>query len=176
MLNPPSIEQNTAFEQPPPDGILDRAGLFQRSPEIRANIAGHIRQLREERGFLIYILIESVFVQGDPQTMAAGLREKWIPDGNGLVFVFEVDSRQFSVGQRLEQTVTQDGSIEGVPSYVTTAVLAQASADAKKNPLSPEGFLDVFVTRVADGLNGYFHRKDSPLPEGRTLRLGMIIV
>jgi hypothetical protein len=174
VLDLPSLEK--AVEQAPPDGIQDNAGLFQRHPAQRAAIAEKIGKLREERGFHLYVLIESVFVHGDPQTKATQLRDAWIPDGNGLVFVFEVDSRRLSVGQQLEQQLAEDGSILGIPSYVIAAILNQASTEARQQPMPPEAFMEVLISRVTDGFTQYFIRKDNPLPQGRTLRLGMVVI
>lgn len=175
LLDPPLLANETAGEAPA-DGVLDNAGIFRRNPAQLMNITERLRQLREEHGFLVYVVIESLLVQGNGQTTANNLRNRWIPDGNGLVFVFEVDTRRLSLGQRLEQNFDPAGKRETqIPSYETNAILSGAVTDIDRSA-DPELFLETFLVRMTDGLNNYFRRKADPVPEGRTVRLGMVIV
>ena len=163
------------IEAPPRSGVADHVGLIHRNPVLLAKLTGEIRQLREEHGFQLYVVLESVLVSGNAQSLATRLQRAWAPRGDGMVLVFEMDTRALGIGQGVEQSV--DPSTNGpaqVPSYETMSILTRAGADLERT--SAEVMLEAFVTRVVAGYNDYFRRKATPVPEGRSVRMGLIIV
>lgn len=169
---PESAEQT---EAPPADGLVDRAGLGHRNPELVARMREDIRQLRDDHAFRLYIVLESVLVSGNPQLLANSLRRSWVPKGDGLVLVFEMDTRSLGIGQSFEQEVDPTKAPAGqVPSYETNGILENARAGV--DPASAETMLATFVTRVTEGYNGYFLRKDAPVSGERSVKMGLIII
>jgi hypothetical protein len=172
-INIPTAEDRV--EQPPPTGVADHIGLSQRNPALLAKLGSSVRQLRDEHGFRIYVVLESVLVTGNAQSMATRLQRNWIPKGDGMVLVFEMDTRALGIGQGFEQGVDPEKATPAqVPSYETMAILTKAGAGL--NRASAETMLESFVTTVVDGYNDYFRRKSTPVPEGRSVRFGLIIV
>jgi hypothetical protein len=176
VLDAPASGVGSSENLPPPDGIADRAGMFQRNPALFGKIANRLRQIREDHGYAVYLVVESVLVKDDPHLLATELRQAWIPDGNGIVLVFEMDSRRLSLGQQFEQTIAADGQIRGgIPSFEMNAIILKAS-QGMNTKTSPEEFVDFFLTGVTDGLNDYFRRKNSSVPDSRSVRLAMVII
>lgn len=163
------------IEAPPHAGVADHVGLVHRNPALLAKLTADIRQLREEHGFQLYVVLESVLVSGNAQSMATRLQRHWLPRGDGMVLVFEMDTRVLGIGQGLEQNMDPaTNSPAQVPSYETMAILTKAGADLDRT--SAETMLETFVTSVVTGCNDYFRRKATPVPDGRSVRMGLIIV
>jgi hypothetical protein len=160
---------------PPADGLVDRAGLGQRNAALVAKLREDIRQLRDDHGFQLYILLESVLVSGDPQLLASRLRRNWIPKGDGMVLVFEMDTRSLGIGQSFEQEADPTKAPPGqVPSYETNLILEKARLNV--DAASAESMLATFATQVVDGYNEYFLRKNQPVPGERSVKMALIIV
>ena len=160
---------------PPADGLVDHAGLGLRNPALVAKLREDIRQLRDDHGFQLYILLESVLVSGDPQLLAGRLRRSWIPKGDGMVLVFEMDTRSLGIGQSFEQEVDPTKAPVGqVPSYETNLILEKAWTNV--NATSAELMLETFASQVVDGYNEYFLRKNQPVSRDRSVKMGLIIV
>ena len=158
---------------PPATGILDNAGLFRRKPEMEARLAGELRGLQEKHDFQIYVVVESLLVTGDVFRRASELQRAWLPDGHGMVVVFETDTKALGFGRGYDES--PGFTHETVPSYETIEILTQAGSQLQKSD-PPEVFLDTLVTHLVRGYDRYFKRKEAPVPEGRGLRLAMIIV
>lgn len=162
---------------PPADGVLDHGGFFQRDHERLARITERLRRLKEERGFPVYLVVEPLLVQGSGANRAMELQRKWVPDGNGIVFIFETDSKRISVGQQFEQNLGPEGAPnEQVPSFELNAIFSSATKGLTPQTTSPEEFIETFLTRVTDGIESYFQRRDKPAEDGRTVRLVMVII
>ncbi len=168
-------ERDEPTEAPPADGLVDRAGLGHRNPELVAKLKEDIRLLKDEHAFSLYIVLESVLVSGNPQLMASRLRKSWVPRGDGMVLVFEMDTRSLGIGQSFELEVDPTKAPPGqVPSYETNSILENARDGVDSS--SAETILETFVTRMTVGYNEYFLRKDAPVPQERSVKLGLIII
>ncbi|RYD36049.1 MAG: hypothetical protein EOP87_06200 [Verrucomicrobiaceae bacterium] len=168
-------ESEGPVEEAPADGLVDRAGLGHRNPVLVAKLRENIRQLGDDHAFRLYIVLESVLVSGNPQLLASRLRRSWIPEGDGMVLVFEMDTRSLGIGQSFEQEVDPTKAPAGqVPSYETNAILENARAQV--DAASAEAMLETFVTRLTEGYNEYFLRKDMPVSRERSVKMGLIIV
>jgi hypothetical protein len=116
-------------------------------------------------------VVEPVLIAATAPEMAAELRQAWVPDGNGLVMVFESDSRQLGVGRDLT------GSAENplrVPSHELTALLNRAleAADPK---LAKEAYIENFVEQLTGELDSYFKRRATPPPADRSVKIGLLV-
>ena len=157
---------------PPPTGIQDNADFFRRQPQLATKLSEELRTLRENHGFQIYLVVESLLVTGDVFRKASELQGTWLPDGNGMVVVFEVDTKALGFGRGYDES--HGFTHEAVPSYETIEILTQASTQLKRGD-PPEVYIDTLITQLTKGYGEYFKRKAAPVPEGRGLRLAMII-
>jgi hypothetical protein len=160
---------------PPASGVLDQAGMLSRNPVLLAKLTSQIQQLKADHGFQIYLVLESVLVSESVQQAATRLQEAWLPEGNGMVLVFELDSRMLGLGQAYGQNLDESPKPAQVPSYESMAILTAATKGLDRN-MPSEPFLETVTTRLVEHYNAYFKRKEAPVPEGRTLRLGLILI
>jgi hypothetical protein len=140
-----------------------------------AKLKDDIHQLRENHGFQLYILLESVLVSGDAQLVASRLRRNWIPEGDGMVLVFEMDTRSLGIGQSFEQEADPlKASPWQIPSYEMNLIVEKArmSIDAT----SAVSMLESFTSTLVAGYNEYYLRRDQPVSGDRSVKTGLIII
>jgi hypothetical protein len=147
----PEWLSKNAAHKPPDFGILDESGFFNRNSGAFKRISEQIRKMEQDHGYRIYLVVEPVLIATSAPEMAAELQQAWVPDGNGLVIVFESDSRHLGVGRDLT------GSAENplrVPSHELTARLNRAleAADPK---LAAEAYIENLVEKVTGELDAY---------------------
>jgi hypothetical protein len=169
------IERPTVTHQAPASGISDEHGVFRRNPALLARLSERVQALKTRYGFQIYLVLDSVLVSGSVQELATQLQEEWLPNGNGLVLVFEMDSKSLGFGQGYAQSLEKAVAGNQVPSYETMAILTSVTEQLDRNA-APEQFLETVIGKLTDQYTAYFKRKEAPEPEGRTLRLAMIFV
>jgi hypothetical protein len=169
------VETPTVTRLPPASGISDEQGVFRRNPALLARLSERVQELKSRYGFQIYLVLDSVLVTGSVQELATQLQEEWLPAGNGLVLVFEMDSKSLGFGQGYAQTLEKAAVGNQVPSYETMAILTSVTEQLNRNA-EPEQFLESVISKLVDKYTDYFKRKEAPEPEGRTLRLAMIFV
>jgi len=164
-----------SLAHPPESGILDAGGLFQRDAASLERIRGNLRQLQKYHGYRMYVVVEPVFISTTPTELAARLQDAWLPDGSGLVVVFESDSRSLGFGRDVGEKPESAISETPVPTHETAALLQQAVAntDAK---LAPAPYLESLVRNLALGFDGYFKRRAAPPPPGRSLRFALLAI
>ena len=164
-----------AGPKPPDFGILDKGGFFNRDSGAFHRISGQIRKLEHDHGYRIYMVVEPVLIATSPPELAAELQRSWLPAGDGLVVVFESDSRNLGFGFDIAGHPDQQGNPARVPSYETTAILNRAmdAADAK---LAPEAFLESLAGKLAGEFDAYFKRRATPPPAERAVKIGLLVV
>ncbi len=164
-----------AGRKAPAFGISDESGFFTRNSGGFKRVSDQIRKLEADRGFKIYVAVEPVLISGSAQERANELFHEWLPDGAGLVVVFESDSRRLGVGRDLSGAPDDTGNPARVPSHETSAILTQAlqSVDSQ---LAAEPYLEAFVGKITTGFEDYFQRRSSPPPPQRSLRIGLLVV
>jgi len=168
------ISEETAAAAPD-TGIVDESKIISRESEAYKNIITRLRELREKRGFKIYLVVEPVLIATTPPDLAARLRDKWLPEGDGLVIVFESDSRNLGISQDLIGHPDQADRADSVPAFETSAAISRTTA-AIDSKLSPEPFLESLVTKLTTEFEVYFKSREAPPAKGRGLRLGLLIV
>lgn len=164
-----------AIEPPPASGIQDSAGIFRRNPAMLSKVTEDFAELKRQHGFQIYLVVESVLVTGTVQQMAAELQQAWLPKGDGIVLVFEVDTRSLAFGQGFGPDLERDPMPGQVPAYETTNILTRL-VDNIDRTAAPEVFLESLVSTLVKDYNDYYKRKEVPVPQDRTVRLGLIVV
>ena len=160
---------------PPEFGIRDEGGVFNRDTGAFKRISDRLRKLDAEHGYKIYLMVEPVLIGTNSSELAAQLLQSWLPNGGGMVVVFEADSRNVGIGRDLGVSQYIDGPEVLIPTHETAALIARAmdEVDAK---LPPEEYIEKLVETLADESDGYFQRREAPLPPGRSLRIGLLAV
>ena len=167
---------NSEGDRPPPGfGVVDQGGFFNRNASALKRIAGQIRRLEQEHGYMIYLVIEPVLIASTASERAAELREAWVPEGNGLVVVFESDSRDLGIGRDLAGRPIEPGTGARIPSHETAALLDQAMAATDAN-LVPDLYLEALIGNLTTGFDAYFKRRAAPPPAERTLKITLLVV
>lgn len=156
----------------PASMVLDRGDLLTRKPELARRISEKLLALRQDTGFELYLMIQSGLCSDEPLATASKLQDPWVPKRNGLVMVFETDSKRVAFGRPF----LTDSNLGGVmPSLDTVAVIAKA-AESIDRKLSDEQLVEILVDRLCEGFRGRLQQAAEPLPAGRTLRFGLFAV
>ncbi len=163
-------------QQPPPAfGVLDVGGFFSRDTSGFKRISDQLRKLELDHGYKIYLVVEPVLIASSAPVRAAELRQAWVPDGNGLVVVYESDSRNLGIGQDVAISPDLTDNPARVPSHETTAMLNRALQSADPNQ-APEAYLEILVGNLVGEFDGYFKRRSTPPPAERSMRIALLVV
>lgn len=160
--------------QAPASGVLDSSGFFSRNPEALQRISDQIQKLNRDHGYKIYLVVEPVLIASSAPELAAELRQAWVPNGDGMVVVFESDSRKLGVGRDLASSPQAESQAIRLPSNQTNAILEQAM-NGVDSQLSPVPYLEALISNLADGIDAYFLRLTVRPPPERSVRLGLLI-
>lgn len=171
----------SANARPPDFGVRDEGGFFNRESGSMKRISDQLRKLEADHGFRIYLLIESVLIATTAPELAAELQQSWVPQGDGLVVVYESDNQSLGFGREVdaghphEPGAAPSLSPVTVPTHETVAILMRAreTTDPK---LAPEAFLEALMGNLVREFDHYFERRKSPVPAGRSLRLALLTV
>jgi hypothetical protein len=165
----------TSNARPPDFGVRDESGFFNRNSGAMKRISDQLRQLEADHGFRIYLLVEPVLIASSAAELAARLQEVWVPDGNGLVVVYEADNRSLGFGRDMDDRIGPNPPLAAVPTHETAAILMRAR-DATEANLAPEVYLETMMGNLVREFDGYFERRRAPAPAGRSLRLALLTV
>lgn len=160
---------------PPARGLSDPGGVLGADSGVEGRIIGRIRDLRERHGYRLYLVIEPSLISTSPAELAARLQQEWLPEGGGLVLVFESDTREVGFGRHLE---TGEGIVEsgaGVPAYELIGTVSKA-LEAAENAGTAEEYLDTLVAGISTGLEGYFERRNAPVDGSGSLKLTLATI
>jgi uncharacterized membrane protein YgcG len=161
----------TDSPKPPADRVSDHNGFFRADPGAIRRITEKIRQLESSHGFRIYIVAEPVLMSDTAQNLAAQLQHQWLPQGNGLVVVYEGDSRSVGLGRN----ITSPSEAPVPPSHESDTLVRNAMA-ATDPALPKEKFLETLADNLVREFSGWFERRDAPPKRARTLRTALILV
>jgi len=162
-----------SLASPPDSGVRDASGFFGRESGAGERISAQLRQLENDHGYRMYLVVEPVFISATAPELAVQLHQAWLPDGNGMVIVFEGGSRSMGFGRDLG--VKKEAEVAGdlVPTHETAAILQKALL-ATDTALAPPVYLETLVGNLVRELNGYFQRRAAPPPDGRSLRFALL--
>ena len=161
--------------KPPDFGIQDEGGFFNRNSGARKRISEQLRKLEADHGFRILLMVEPVLIGTTAPELAAHLQQSWLPGGDGLVVVFESDSRNLGFGRDVGGEPTAEDSAGRVPTHETAAILSRAQA-ATDPGLAPEAFVESMMGNLVAEFDRYFKLRNAPLPKGRSLRMGLLTI
>lgn len=171
----PEEISNTGTESPPPFGVLDKDGFLNRNPGALKRISDNVRKLDQDHGYQIFLVIEPLLIAGSASERASELRQAWLPEGNGLVVVFESDTRTIGIGRDIADDPNPAGHPSRVPSYQTLSILARAS-EATDSKLPPEAYIETVMENMTAGFGDYFVRRDTPPPPERKMKIALLVV
>ena len=101
----------------PPTGLNDDEGILENNPSLQHRVIKLLQELDKKHGYRLIVVLKHSLIGTNPSDFAAQLQEKWLPDGGGLVLVFESDTSSSGFGRGLEST---EGMIDGemvIPSF-----------------------------------------------------------
>ncbi|MGL4400433.1 MAG: TPM domain-containing protein, partial [Luteolibacter sp.] len=160
----------------PTFGVVDESQFFSRNSGAFKRISDQLRKLEADHGHTIYLVVEPVLIGSTAAELAAELRRAWIPDGNGLVIVFEADSRRLGIGWDLTSRPDPPlGNSPQIPSHETSAMLTRAR-DAIGENLTSESYIETFISNLVGEHTRYFLRRAEPPPPGRSVKMGLLVV
>ena len=161
--------------KPPDFGIRDTNGFFNRDSAVPKRISERIRKLRADHGYQIYLVVEPVLIATNPQMLASTLQQVWLPEGDGVVIVFEANNRGLGFGLDMDASpaAKQGGLL--IPTHETAAMLRYALA-ATDMQLAGETLVETLINQLADEVDRYFERRSAPPPPGRSLRLALLVI
>lgn len=164
--------------EPPDSGLSDASEVLGVRSDARRRVEAKIGDLAREKGYRLFVVLERSLISSDPNDLAAQLQQEWLPDGGGLVVVYESDTRELGFGRNLDPGEGITPGRAGVPSYELVKIIAEALADSKKEMEleKPEPFVEALVVRICDGIEAYFARKEAPVDSDRSLRLALVTV
>lgn len=171
---PEWLAKNGTIKAPPSFGVMDESKFFDKDSGAFKRISDQLRKLEVDHGYTIYLVIEPLLIVSTPSELAADLRRAWIPEGDGLVLVFESDSRHLGIGRDLESDPNVEDKRIRIPAHETSGMLARATevVDAK---LAPEPYLEALVGNLVREHEEYFNRLTTPAPPERTVKIGLLI-
>jgi hypothetical protein len=163
---------------PPSAGLSDESGVLGKGSDAQRRVAAMIDTLERERGYRIFLVIERSLISSNPNDMAAQLQQAWLPDGGGLVVVYESDTRILGFGLNLDPGEGMTAGRIGVPSYELHGIIGKALEETveKVSAEKSEVYLETLVTGLCEGIEAYFARKEAPADGGRSLRLALVTV
>jgi hypothetical protein len=160
--------------KPPDFGVRDANGFFNRDSGAMRRISEHLRKLEAEHGYRIYLMVEPVLIASTAPDLADYLQQAWLPKGNGLVVVFEADSRSLGLGR--DFTGNEDpAAANRVPTHETVALLQNATSATDPN-LAPEAYIEALIVNLVKEFSSYFERRTAPPPRGRSLRFALLTI
>jgi len=156
----------------PASMVLDRGDLLTRKPDLARRISEKLLGLRRDTGFELYLVVQSGLTSEEPLTTASRFQGPWVPKRNGLVMVYETDSKRVAFGRPF----LTDSNLDGVmPSLDAVSVIAKATEMIDRQ-LSDEQLVEILVDRLSEGFREHLQQAVEPLPAGRTLRFGLFAV
>ncbi len=161
--------------KPPDSGIQDEGGFFKRNSEAVTRISNQLRKLEADHGFRILLMVEPTLIGTTAPELAAQLQQSWLPDGNGLVAVFESDSRSLGFGRDVGGEPTAEEATGRVPTHETAAILVRAR-EATDPDLPPEAYVEALIGHLVKEFDRYFQLRKAPLPRERSLRMGLLAI
>jgi hypothetical protein len=161
--------------KPPDFGIRDEGGFFSEDSRALKRISDLLGKLEAEHGFRIFLLVEPVLIATSAPELAAKLQQSWLPDGEGLVVVYESDNRGLGFGRDLQGQPDETEVPGRVPTHETENILLRAR-QATDSTLAPEAYVEALMGNLAAEFQSYFEKRAAPLPAGRSLRMGLLTI
>lgn len=164
-----------AIPEPPAFLVEDEAGFFARKPEKLRAISDRLREVEQKYGFKIYFLVKPVIFDGNATELADRLQRAWLPDGGGLVVVYQSDGRALGVSRGFDVMPSESGlasSKKNLPSLFVVEMLDRIQAKLK-NVSEGDELVDRLATLLTGEVDGYLSARNAP-PPARSGWVGML--
>jgi hypothetical protein len=171
---PEWLAKNGTVKAPPSFGVMDESNFFDKDSGAFKRISDQLRKLEVDHSYRIYLVVEPLLIASTPSELAADLRRAWVPEGNGLVLVFESDSRHLGIGRNLESHPGLENERSRIPAHETSGMLARAT-EAVDAQLAPEPYLEALVGNLVREHDDYFKRLTTPPPPERSVKIGLLV-
>ena len=169
----PEWQGKQHLAKPPEFGIRDPGDVLDHQSGAFQRISHELQNLAAAHGYRILLLVEPVLIGTSATTLAAELHQAWLPDADGLVVVFEADTRSLGIGRNFEVAPELKGPGSLIPTH-ETATLANRALEAVDSKLAPEAYIEELMFRLVAEAGDYFTRRDAPPPAGRVLRIALL--
>jgi hypothetical protein len=164
-----------ALPDPPPTGLSDVGGVLGKNSSAQRRVAGLIGDLQRKRGYRLFVVVERSLISSNANDMAARLQKAWLPEGGGLVVVYETDNRELGFGRNLDPGEGMMRDETGVPAYALVRIISKALEGASAAE-TPEVYVETLVAGICAETDAYFARKEAPVDGDRSLRLALVTV
>jgi len=170
---PEAIDKWNPPPPPPASGLMDDGGLFQRNPSIAEHICDRLTELHERHGFRIHLVVEPVLMTTTPPDLAESLRLEWLPDGDGIVVVYESDTRRLGIGRLMVEDPAGDGP--RVPTHVSAVIINEVLAATDKS-LPSQAYLEALAGNLTSAFDDYFQRRALGPPREQSRLLAWAVI
>ncbi len=159
----------------PPTGLLDDDGVLKSNNGAQRRLIKLIQTLERDHGFRIFVVLSRSLIGSTPSDLSSKLQTAWVPEGDGLVIVFESDTRKLGFGRDLEGSEGLSSQRTSVPAYGLVEIISKALKESDGETQS-EIYIETLVSHIAMNLDSYFKRKTAPADGGRSLRLALVAI
>lgn len=172
----PAWESGAGVPPPPEFGVRDDTNFLGKDSGAKRRISDRLRKLEDARGYRLFLIVEPVLIGTSAPEFAEELRAAWLPKGEGMIIVFEANTRALGIGQDLAAGIDLDKPRTGIPNHEASTVVTKALRDAGDPKHDPAAFIEALTVRIADGIDDYYRRRAAPPPPGRSLRVSLLLV
>ncbi len=159
---------------PPPTGLSDESGIFGGNPEAQRQLIRTLQDLQRDYGFRMIVVLKRALISTTASDLACQLQQEWLPDGGGLVLVYESDNRGLGFGRDLSPGEGMENNA-GIPAFALVAIISDALQSVETTQ-SSDRYVESLVMKIGSGITSYFKRREATPNKGRSLRLALVTV
>lgn len=160
---------------PPATGLSDDDGVLSLRPEIARHITGMLQDLQRDHGYRMFVILKSALISTTASDLASQLQQEWLPEGGGIVIVFESDTKNMGFGRDLNPNEGMESDKVGVPAFSLVEIISEALHKIGEVE-STEVYIEKLVSEITSGLSAWFKLREAPVSGGRSLRLALVTV
>ncbi|MGJ8634428.1 MAG: hypothetical protein ACSHX7_10970 [Luteolibacter sp.] len=165
------------FTAAPVTGLQDNENVLGKDSNAQRRVIEMVQQLKHDHDYQIYVVLKRALISTNASHLSSRLQKDWLPDGNGMVIVFESDTNRLGFGRDMDAKDDMTEKSPSVPTYQVLELITQALKDSRED--QKEGadvYFEKLLTRIVTKLNEYFVAKSDPVGNGRSLRLALATV
>ncbi len=160
---------------PPPSGLSDKDGVLSLRPETARRITVMLQDLKRDHGYDMFVILKTALISTTASDLASQLQQEWLPDGGGIVIVFESDTKNMGFGRDLNPNEGMESDRVGVPAFSLVEIISNALHRVGEEE-SMEVYIEKLVMEITTGLTAWFKLREAPVSGGRSLRLALVTV
>lgn len=160
----------------PETGLWDRQGLFDNNVAAKQRIIDALRGLEADYGYRLFVVIEGTLIGSKSEKFADDIQKKWLPEGGGMVLLYESDRRaiQYGLNPDMAEEITEGRTLV---SSLDIIQIFSKSFQVCKEIRDNQIFIERFVMELCANFEEAIDQKDQePEKEGRALRLALIVI